>query len=160
MKIFNAFNLAMVACMVALALLCTSYLGVYLYASNQEAFATYTQAPYVSDVSGTVVDTFAPGEAFVLHLHAIRRPLNCYADYEALLSGPVTYQFPLLRSNIPKPGQQIETYLKVYFQLPPNLPVGDYKWTYIAYPTCTSVSIAPMVLDMQGLVIHVRKPGN
>ena len=89
---------------------------------------------------------FKSGEGIVVRIQDYVDAEGCYAVYNQWLRGPVMYQFKSTRTAMvfDKPGKRD---VKLFFELPNDLPVGHYHWMVTIFPTCKNYEMLPTETD-------------
>lgn len=149
------FRGAFTTVLVALIIFSAAYFASVEFAQTKLSLFKWYERPYVTNAEGVQTTQFRAGDAFVVNYFVEREPLKCWAVFTNVLTGPVSYQLPATRSQVIT-KTRIRVPLKMYEELPAQLPAGQYRLSQIVYPTCGNVHMLPFKLET-GIVLDVLK---
>lgn len=130
------------------------FASIYFSARSLQVFKWY-EAPYASNGLLEPINQVRAGDAIVLNYFIDQQPMNCWSTYANIMTGPVTHQFPISRAQIQDSAARFP--LRLYYDVPRNLPPGQYTITQLVQPTCTDMTIRPYRLNT-GIAITVLAP--
>lgn len=145
-----------VAVFLAAFMLMVSFSGARWYETSREAPLVYTQEPYVTDAQSLSRLSYEPGKAIILQVWGRRTRPDCWGQFTTTLAGPVNLVFPSVPAQIIN-TEPTDFNLRLWFQIPAELPDGVYKWRRVYSPTCDGVDLRPYDLEMFDARIKIER---
>jgi hypothetical protein len=126
------------ALIISLLVVCIVYGTSLFYEGDRSSFLTLNASPIFLDPETLKpTNTFRKGHGVVAQLDVTKKEIGCFAEYAYNFSGPVSFQISTGKSRIiEKRGEVTRRSFRSYFQIPKDIPEGDYQIQMSVYPTC------------------------
>lgn len=134
-----------------------SHTAAYIYASHKTELFTINRPSLILDGELKPTDTVIAGEGINIRHQFHYESLDCYGIYIHSLSGPVTYQFEPLRTNLSIVSQPKDIDATIHMETPAHLPQGKYHLSMTVYPTCEGLNLVPKKYDLGADVTILSK---